>query len=60
MTYEQHDIDELVHEALAEDDRSGSHFDAIGFAQFFPEDDPAAVRAAWWTYDEIVNGEVQS
>lgn len=49
---------EIVREALAEDAREGSHFDATGFDQFNPEEKPETVRAAWLIYDEIVYGKV--
>jgi hypothetical protein len=48
---------ELVRDALAEDDREGSHLGGIGFAQFFPEEDESTVREAWVIYDEIVYGD---
>lgn len=48
---------EIVREALLEDAREGGkHFDATGFSQFNPEEDPETVREAWLIYDEIVNG----
>jgi len=43
---------ELFLEALAEDKREGGRFDAIGFAQFFPEDHIDDVRDAWRRYLE--------
>jgi hypothetical protein len=46
----------LVKEALDEDARAGGKFDAEGFSNFFPEDDPDQVRLAWVIYDEIRNG----
>jgi hypothetical protein len=48
----------LVQEALAEDARERSHFDATGFHQFFPEENEDTVRQAWLIYDQIVNGSV--
>jgi len=42
---------------MAEDHREGRRFDADGFSNFFPEDDPELVGEAWKLYDEIRNGE---
>ena len=54
IEYEQA-IRELVREALAENEREGSKFDADGFANFFRGEDPDKVRDAWWLYDQVVN-----
>lgn len=46
---------DLLSEALAEDAREGSRFDADGFSNFFPEegrDCPAMVAEAWRLYQE--------
>lgn len=47
---------EIVREALAEDERENGHFDAEGFSNFCPEEDPADITAAWLIYDNIVYG----
>lgn len=49
-------VGELVEEAMAEDRRNHGRFDEIGFFQFFPEEAPDNVRAAWLKYDELVFG----
>lgn len=49
---------EIVQEALAEDAREKSHFDATGFDNFCPEEQPETVREAWSIYDQIVFGRV--
>jgi hypothetical protein len=46
-------VQELLREALAEDAREGSHFDADGWSNYFLEDwkrTPAAVEDAWLAY----------
>ena len=50
MTPQQDRGYELFREALAEDEREGGTFDAIGFGQFFPEEHPNIVRDAWQYY----------
>jgi hypothetical protein len=47
---------ELVKQALAEDALKGSKFDAHGFSNFFPGEDPDYVGSAWVIYDEIRSG----
>lgn len=49
-------VADIVREALAEDEREGSHFDAEGFSNFCPEEDPEDIRAAWLLYERIVFG----
>ncbi len=46
-------ISEIVREALLEDEREGSRFDAEGFSNFCPEEAPADVHEAWLLYDTI-------
>lgn len=41
---------ELLNEALEEDRREGSRFDAWGFQAFFPEEDEDDVFEAWRLY----------
>jgi hypothetical protein len=54
MTNEQtvaNAILELVNEAMREDAREGSRFDAEGFSNFFPEEESLIVGAAWEVYN---------
>jgi hypothetical protein len=53
-------IRDLVGVALAKDARARSHFDAVGFFQFFPEQakgNPWLVQRAWQAYDELIRGQ---
>lgn len=47
---------EIVREALAEDKREGSHFDADSFDSFNPEEFPWRVQEAWSIYEQIIYG----
>jgi hypothetical protein len=49
-------IVELVIEALSEDAREESRFDAAGFANFFPEEKADNVGYAWGWYNSIRDG----
>jgi hypothetical protein len=53
-------ISEIVKEALDEDAREGSRFDAEGFSNFCPEEAPADVHAAWLIYDDIRSREARA
>ena len=41
----------ILESAFDEDDSTGGRFDAIGFDQFCPEDEPQHIREAWLDYD---------
>jgi hypothetical protein len=47
---------EMIVEALSEDARQGSRFEADGFANFFPETNDEDIREAWLEYENIRDG----